>query len=163
MDWSTAFEQNSKGFEIEKSPDGIHYRKIGYVAAAGNSNTTRHYTFTDAQRAVEFNYYRLKLVDIDNTFDYSDVVLVKNAYGKQDVYLGGNPITSTINIQFAKTPNSKVSVTIFDMKGSKIYEAAYNNFTQTSLQINTNNKFASGVYSIKVETGGKVYKLKGIK
>src|SRR4030095_12994421 len=116
LDWSTSSEQNSKGFEIEKSLDGINYRKIGFVAGAGNSFTTRNYTFTDPQRAVEFNYYRLKLVDIDNTFEYSDVVLVKNAYGKQDVYIAGNPVTNNINIQFAKTPNGKVLVTIYDMK-----------------------------------------------
>ena len=164
LNWSTSFEQNSRGFEIEKSLDGINFRKIGFIAGAGNSNSTRNYSFTDPQRAVEFNYYRLKLVDIDNTFDYSDVVLVKNAFGKQDVYLAGNPITNSINIQFAKTPNGKVAVSIYDMKGSKIYEVTYNNYTQTSLQINTANKLlAHGVYSVKVETGGKIYNLKAIR
>jgi len=164
LNWSTSFEQNSKGFEIEKSLDGISFRKIGFVAAAGNSNTTRDYSFTDPQRAVEYNYYRLKLVDIDNSFGYSDVVLVKNAFGKQDVYLAGNPITNNINIQFAKTPNGKVSVSIYDMKGSKIYEAGYNNYAQTSLQINIGNRLlAHGVYSVKVETDSKIYNLKAIK
>jgi len=164
LNWSTSFEQNSKGFEIEKSLDGINFRKIGFVAGTGNSNSTRNYSFNDPQRAVETNYYRLKLVDIDNTFDYSDVVLVKNAFGKQDVYLAGNPITNTINIQFAKTPNGKVAVSIYDMKGVKVYDATYSNYTQTSLQINTANKLlAHGVYSVKVETAGKIYNLKAIK
>jgi len=164
LNWTTAFEQNSKGFEIEKSLDGLIFKKIGFVTGAGNSNTPKNYSFTDPQRAVEFNYYRLKLVDIDNTFDYSDVVLVKNAFGKQDVYLAGNPITNNINIQFAKTPNGKVAISIYDMKGSKIYEATYNNYTQTSLQINTANKLlAHGVYSVKVEINGKIYNLKAIK
>ena len=164
LNWSTAFEQNSKGFEIEKSLDGVSFRKIGFVAGTGNSNTTRSYSFTDPQRAVEFNYYRLKLVDIDNTFHYSDVVLVKNAFGKQDVYLAGNPITNNINIQFAKTPNGRIAVCIYDMKGSKVYESVYNNYSQTSLQINTTNKLlAHGVYSIKVETAGTIYSLKAIK
>jgi len=163
LDWSTAFEQDSKGFEIEKSYDGINFKKIGFIASAGNSNTTRNYTFTDPQRAIEYNYYRLKLVDIDNTFDYSDVVLVKNMYGKQDVYLAGNPFTDKINIQFAKTPNSKVAVKIYDVKGSKIYEAAYNNYSQTSLQVNLSSKLPQGVYSVKVETGGKIYTLKAMK
>ena len=163
LDWSTAFEQNSKGFDIEKSLDGINFRKIGFVAAAGNSNSIRNYTFTDPQRAVEFNYYRLKLVDIDNTSDYSDVVLVKNAFGKQDVYLAGNPITNNINIQFAKVPNGKVSVKIYDMKGRKIYEAGHNNFNQTSLKIDIGSRLAQGVYSIKVETAGKIYSLKAMK
>jgi len=163
LDWSTAFEQNSKGFEIEKSYDGINFKKIGFVASSGNSSITKNYTFMDPQRAIEYNYYRLKSVDIDNTFEYSDVVLVKNMYGKQDVYLAGNPFTDKINIQFAKTPNSKVSVKIYDIKGSKIYEAAYNNYTQTSLQVILSNKLAQGIYSVKVETGGKVYTLKAMK
>ena len=163
LNWSTVFEQNSKGFEIEKSYDGINFKKIGFVAGAGNSNRTRDYTFTDPQRVIEYNYYRLRLVDIDNTFDYSDVVLVKNMYGKQDVYLAGNPFTDKINIQFAKTPNNKVSVSIYDMKGSKIYEAGYNNYMQTSLQIKLGDRLAQGIYSVKVETGGKVYNLKAMK
>jgi hypothetical protein len=164
LNWSTSFEQNSRGFEIEKSIDGINFRKIGFVAGACNSNTTRSYSFIDPQRAVEFNYYRLKLVDIDNKLDYSDVVLVKNTFGKQDVYLAGNPITNNINIQFAKKPNGKVAVSIYDMKGSRVYEVMYNNYTQTSLQINTTNKLlAHGVYSVKVEAGGKIYNLKAIK
>ena len=164
LNWATAFEQNSKGFEIEKSLDGINFRKIGFIASAGNSNTVRNYTFADPQRAVEYNYYRLKLVDIDNTFDYSDVVLVKNTFGKQDVYLAGNPINNAINIQFARTPNGKVAVSIYDMKGSKVYQATYKNYTQTSLQINTANMvLAHGIYSVKVETGGKIYNLKATK
>ena len=150
--------------KVEKSFDGVNFRKIGFVGSAGNSNSTKNYTFTDPQRAVEFNYYRLKLVDIDNTFDYSDVVLVKNAFGKQEAYLAGNPITNSINIQFAKTPNGKVSISIYDIKGSKIYDVTYDNYTQTSLQINTANKLlAHGVYSVKVETAGKIYSLKAIK
>ena len=145
-------------------PAFINFRKIGFVVGAGNSNTIRSYSFIDPQRAVEFNYYRLKLIDADNKFKYSDIVLVKNAFGKQDVYLAGNPVTNSLNIQFAKIPNSKVAVSIYDMKGSKIYEAMYNNYVQTSLQINTTNKMiAHGVYSVKVETGGKIYNLKAIK
>ena len=143
--------------------DGISFRKIGFIAAAGNSNSIKNYTFTDPQRAVEFNYYRLKLVDIDNTFEYSDVVMVKNAFGKQDVYLAGNPISDNINIQFARIPNGKVAIRIYDMKGSKVYESEYNNFNQTSLKINAGTRLAKGVYSIKVETGGKIYSLKAIK
>ena len=163
LEWSTASEQNSKGFEVEKSLDGINFRKIGFVTAAGNSNSIKNYTFTDPQRAVEFNYFRLKLVDIDNTFEYSDVVMVKNAFGKQDVYLAGNPINDNINIQFARIPNGKVTIKIYDMKGSKVYESGYNSFNQTSLKINAGSRLAQGVYSIKVETGGKIYNLKAVK
>jgi len=164
LDWATSFEQNSHGFEIEKSFDGVNFRKIAFVASAGNSNTTRYYSFTDLQRAVEYNYYRLKMVDIDNSFKYSDVVLVKNNTAKQDVFIAGNPFTDELNIRFAKIPNGKIRVAMFDVKGSKIYEAGYENFSQPALTINTSGKhLAGGIYSVMVETGGKVYSLKAIK
>lgn len=163
LDWSTSSEYNSKVFEIESSFDGNNFKKIGSVAAAGNSNGIRNYTFTDPKRAIEYNYYRLKMIDIDNTFVYSDVVLVKRSFGKQDVYLAGNPFTDKINIQFAKIPNSNVSINIYDLKGSKIYEAGYINYMEPSLQIDISNKLARGIYSIKVETGGQVYTLKAMK
>jgi hypothetical protein len=50
------------------------------------------------------------------------------------------------------------------MKGRKIYEAGYNNYSQNSLQINTSKIIlARGVYSVKVETGGNIYNLKAMK
>jgi hypothetical protein len=164
LNWTTVSEHNSKGFEIERSYDGVNFRKIGFVASAGNSFTTRNYNFTDPQRAVEYNYYRLKLVDIDNSFDYSDIVLIRNINGKQDVFITSNPFSTQLILNFAKVPNDKVSVRIYDLKGSKVYEAVYGNYNQQLLQINTSNKLlASGIYSVKVETGGKTYNLKAMK
>ena len=151
-------------FEIEKSFDGVNFRKIGLVVSAGNSTSTRYYSFTDLQKALEFNYYRLKIVDLDNTFKYSDVVLVKNTNSKQDIIVMGNPFNDQIYIHFAKIPGDKVAVNIYDMKGSKVFATAFNKQDQSLLQFNTGNKLmAAGIYSIVVETGGKVYKQKILK
>jgi hypothetical protein len=164
LNWATSFEQNNKGFEIEKSLDGVTFRKIGFVKSAGNSNVTRNYTFTDPQRAVEYNFYRLKMVDMDNTFEYSDVVLVKNAGIQQDVFIAGNPVADKLTLQFARLPEGNVSVTIYDMKGSRIYQKQFGSITQPALQVDLKNKaLSNGIYSVKVETGGKVYSLKMMK
>ena len=66
LDWSTSFELKSRGFDIERSYDGSNFVKAGFVAAAGNSNIKRMYSFTDPDIAQEFNYYRLKQIDADN-------------------------------------------------------------------------------------------------
>ena len=69
-----------------------------------------------------------------------------------------------MNQAIAKTPNGKVSVSIYDMKGRKIYEEGYTNYTQTSLQVNTAQMIlARGIYSVKVDAGGKIYNLKAMK
>jgi hypothetical protein len=164
LEWVTSSEQNSRGFEIEKSYDGVSFRKIGFVASAGNSSTTRHYKFTDPQRAVEFNYYRLRMVDIDNSAKLSDIVLVKNSSGWQEIFITNNPFTDKLNIRFAKIPNDKLLVSLYDMKGSKVYEAGYAAYNQSTLQINTASRYmARGIYSLRIETGGKTYNLKAVK
>ena len=71
ISWSTSQELNSKYFGIEHSSDGIHFSQIGRVAAAGNSSTQRSYQFVDPSPVKGFNYYRLMIVDIDNTVKYS--------------------------------------------------------------------------------------------
>src|SRR6202012_2934437 len=76
LTWSTSSEQNSKTFEIDRSFDGTVFLPIGNVAAAGNSTSTRNYTFTDPSLTRDTNYYRLKEIDLDDHFTYSNVVLV---------------------------------------------------------------------------------------
>jgi hypothetical protein len=163
LEWTTGFEQNSRGFEIEKSFDGAGFHKIGFVSSA-NSINGMSYNFTDPQKAAEYNYYRLKLVDIDNTFKYSDVVLVKNNNSKQDVLITANPFIDNLTFRFSQIPNGKVTVSVYDIKGSRIYKKAYTQYNQPTITINLAGKpLATGIYSVKVETEEKVYNLKAMK
>ncbi|SEI55421.1 Por secretion system C-terminal sorting domain-containing protein [Dyadobacter sp. SG02] len=78
LTWKTSFESNSKGFEVERSWNGSHFEKVGFVAGHGDSNNGSDYSFID--KSPLFNsYYRLKQLDFDGTFAYSSIVSVKNA------------------------------------------------------------------------------------
>ncbi|WP_133257083.1 T9SS type A sorting domain-containing protein [Hymenobacter edaphi] len=73
--WTTASEKNSAAFEVERSLDGQQFRRLGSVAAAGHSSTTRQYGYLDEQLPVGASqlYYRLRQVDQDGTATYSAV------------------------------------------------------------------------------------------
>lgn len=73
LSWSTAEEVNSDRFEVEHSLNGKNWRMIGKVAARGNSNDKRWYSFMDVNPANGSNLYRLRMVDRDETFDYSRI------------------------------------------------------------------------------------------
>jgi hypothetical protein len=73
LSWSTAEEVNSERFEVEHSLNGKNWRKIGKVAAKGNSNDKQWYSFIDVNPADGSNLYRLRMVDRDGTFDYSRI------------------------------------------------------------------------------------------
>lgn len=78
LKWETGEETNSSHFEVEASADGKKFVQIGRVAASGESTERKTYTFTDAKPLAPVTLYRLKMVDTDETFAYSRIVVTKN-------------------------------------------------------------------------------------
>ena len=77
LTWETALEINNNGFEIEKSLDGFSFYTIGWVTGNGNSTVSHSYEFDDYKIELgETYYYRLKQVDYDGQFEYSNIVSV---------------------------------------------------------------------------------------
>lgn len=71
LNWVTATERNCDYFGIERSSDGNNFEEIGRVEGAGNSNSTKKYTYTDENPLIGINYYRLRQVDISGETTYS--------------------------------------------------------------------------------------------
>jgi hypothetical protein len=78
LEWRTAQEQNSKHFDVLRSTDGNRFAYIGRVQAAGNSATANNYLFTDRDPSGGMNFYKLKAVDKDGSFTYSNTIAIKN-------------------------------------------------------------------------------------
>ena len=78
LTWSTASEHNNHYFEIEKTLDGIEFNTINRINGSGNSQTKIDYKFDDYNIDNNINYYRLKQVDFDGKFQYSDVISIDN-------------------------------------------------------------------------------------
>ncbi|WP_025764167.1 T9SS type A sorting domain-containing protein [Dyadobacter tibetensis] len=73
LNWSTALEINSDRFEIERSHDANHWENIGKIVSEGESNRQRDYHFVDETPFTGTNYYRLKMIDKDNSYQYSRI------------------------------------------------------------------------------------------
>lgn len=164
LEWTTASEMNTKSFKIERSFDGEKYDEIGEVTAAGMSNQRKDYTFTDKQVALEKNYYRLKQVDLDGRFTFSNVVLIRNDKKQNNIVVATNPFDNYIQIRFASPPKGIVRLALTDLSGRKIESAAYNGVFQSSIRHNLTNKLISkGAYLLVVEMEGSRYTLKVMK
>ncbi|RQO29838.1 hypothetical protein DBR32_14740 [Taibaiella sp. KBW10] len=101
LQWATASEQNSKGFEIERSSNGSVWNNIGFLfslSADGNSNTKLSYSFKDAQPFPAMNYYRLKQIDFDGKYEYSAVRTIAFA-NETSINIYPNPVTDKIRIE----------------------------------------------------------------
>jgi subtilisin-like proprotein convertase family protein len=115
LQWQTVTESNTANFIIEHSIDGFTFNAIGTIAAAGNSNSLKNYGFTHHTPKIGNNYYRLKTIDRDGKFSYSQVVLL-NMANRQDIIVYPNPARDYIIIEH---PRSSVAsqIKILDMMG----------------------------------------------
>ncbi len=77
LTWSTSLEENTATFMIEKSENGLDFTNIGSTPCTGNSKRIKEYNFLDVMATTEFVYYRLKQIDVDGSFSFTDVVKVK--------------------------------------------------------------------------------------
>ena len=123
IEWTTASESNSKEFQIERSKDGVLFSQIGTVAAIGNSTSATTYTFLDENIPNGISYYRLKMVDQDDEFEYSEIVDIEISTLKGDIKIFPNPISKgeEIIVQFNGTKNTSARIGMYDATGKMIY------------------------------------------
>ncbi|MBC7722811.1 MAG: T9SS type A sorting domain-containing protein, partial [Pedobacter sp.] len=133
LQWVTATEINAKEFGIEKSSDGLGFAPIGTIAA-NNKSEGSSYTFDDANLSANVNYYRLKLVDKDGSFKYSNVVALKSNNALiTTLSLFPNPVINAVTVSHSKAENGAI-LQVVSINGKTI--ATYNvatNATQTSI------------------------------
>jgi hypothetical protein len=123
LNWTTASEQNNKGFEIERSADNRIFVKIGFVSsnsATGNANATNSYSFVDFNAPNGTSYYRLKQTDFNGDFRYSDVKFVKNHFGNNEHLIYPNPTTAEINLRISRNTNNIYSYKLVDVNGKTL-------------------------------------------
>lgn len=76
LSWETSWEEGNSHFEIQRSQEGSAFETLGFVAGNNNSTETITYTYTDLSPLPGVNYYRLKQVDFNGTFAFSEVIRV---------------------------------------------------------------------------------------
>jgi hypothetical protein len=159
LSWSTASEQNSSHFDVEKSTDGENWRVIGTISAAGNSTQDIHYSFVDSEKSNDQNYYRLNQVDIDGKNEYFGPITVaceENA--KINTY--PNPSKGEFNLVMHAQTNEKVTLKISD-GNSRVISTKVLDLQNGINLFPIRENLSSGVYHIQLITeSGKTTVLK---
>jgi len=155
--WRTETEVNNYGFDVErKNPplnplQGGEFEKIGFIDGHGNSNSPKSYEFVDESVMNGKQYYRLKQIDNDGSFEYSDVVEVDVPILQDYAILEQNypnPFNPETKIRFMVNDNIHVSLKVYDEIGSEIAEI-FNDKVESGriYEVNFDGlHFSSGVY-----------------
>jgi hypothetical protein len=104
LEWQTGMEQNNSHFLVERSSNGTQFTTIARVEAAGNSNATNTYKFTDEAPVSGVTYYRITQVDFDGKYSGTDIKAIRIQCNGSAVALKAypNPARSQVNIQSGK-------------------------------------------------------------
>lgn len=157
LTWLTDSEINNKGFEIYRSSntDSPSWRKIGWIDGNGSSNQQYTYRFDDLQPEYGINYYRLKQVDIDGKYEYSNIIAVENDNSNFDLKIFPNPSTRNFNVQIKNPLSKNMKIHINNNLGVKVWESDLilgESGWSEELEI-----IGNGIYIITVQVGNKVY------
>jgi hypothetical protein len=162
LHWQTSSEQNSNYFDVEFSADGNIWNKIGTVKAAGNSSIQRDYALTHNSPVDGVNYYRLKQVDINNNFGYSNIVAIN--FTIKGVNIGAvypNPFINQLKVNISSDRNEVVNIQLSDNLGRVLKTLS------VSVQKGVNNAsldnlagLAPGVYNVEVKTSYSTFRYK---
>ena len=166
LEWITENESGVNRFEIEHSGNGISFNKIGVVKAAGFTSSKSFYKFLHLNPLKRYNYYRLKMVDNDGKFTYSNVVVFNGNQPGDIVVNNASPNPFTEKINFIVTLNKAVvlSIQVLDFTGriysTKMIEGRKGN---NNIELTGLGKLTQGIYYIRVVTPYNLVQQKIIK
>ncbi len=162
LNWNTATEVNNYGFEIQLKKDNGEWRKIGFQQGHGNSNSPKSYSFVDNLALThDLNLdrisYRLKQIDFDGKFEYSDVVEVKVEKPTQFILAQNypNPFNPETTIHYQLPQAGHVTLKVYNVLGKEVAKLVDEQKTAGThyCKLSTANyQLSSGVYFYTLKT-----------
>ncbi len=153
LEWATSTEINTSHFVIERSTDGFNFSAIGTASAAGNSSSEQFYTAFDNSPSRGVNYYRLKMIDLDETFVYSPTrTVLFNSVG--GVTVVPNPVQNAFILTLENPVSAPTRVELIGANGALAREG-YIIEGENLLRIDISD-LAAGSYFIRVDLGNEV-------
>ncbi|MBZ0184239.1 MAG: T9SS type A sorting domain-containing protein [Melioribacteraceae bacterium] len=165
LNWQTATEVNNYGFDIERRISNLEgngsWEKVGFVEGNGNSNTPRSYSFTENYYLEGIIQYRLKQIDTDGKFKYSEVIEANNTLPEKFELSQNypNPFNPSTTIAYSIAQDANVTIKIYDVLGNQIVvlideEQSAGNYQIVFNTASVKGGISSGVYFYRIQALG---------
>ncbi|MDY0083639.1 MAG: T9SS type A sorting domain-containing protein [Ignavibacteriaceae bacterium] len=161
LNWTTATEVNNQGFEIERLQDlkidGFqNWDKIGFIPGFGTTTDPKSYSFVDENVEAGKYQYRVKQIDFNGIFKYSDVIEVDintpSEFSLDQNY--PNPFNPVTTIKFALPVSGNANLSVYNSLGEKVETLVNQYFDAGYYQVEWKaDKYSSGVYYYRIESG----------
>ncbi len=164
LDWATSMEQNFDYFQVERSTDAAGFEAISpRVKSLGGQAGNRTYSWTDAEAKNGTFYYRLKQVDLDNSYSYSPIVGVVFDGDNKGVTLTPNPFANELSITLNSPVRGTYVIELYSAAG-KLHATATGEKTETVFtQTLATANLPAGFYVANIRLGDQHFVRKVIK
>ena len=158
LHWITASELNNQGFEIErKTAESNIWQTIGHLPGKGTTTNTTEYYFNDENIVMGVYNYRIKQIDFDGTFEYSEVVTADlstpASFALEQNY--PNPFNPSTNISYSIPQNSFVTLKVYDILGNEFAILVNEDKEAGNYQITFDaSSLSNGVYFYRLQANG---------
>ncbi len=155
LKWTTSTETNNQGFQVERiNSDGL-FEQVGYVAGFGTTTEPKAYSFTDTKLDDGEYTYRLKQIDFDGTYTYSEevnvTVEIPLEYSLEQNY--PNPFNPSTTIKYSIAEEGFVKLAVYNMLGEEVSMIVNRIQKAGRYEVNFNaSQVSSGVYIYRIET-----------
>jgi Sortilin, neurotensin receptor 3,/Secretion system C-terminal sorting domain len=160
LSWITATETNNYGFEVEKNISGSsEWNKIGFIFGNGTTTELHHYSYTDQSVKTGKYSYRLKQIDFDGNFNYSDAVDIEVIAAKNFVLNQNypNPFNPTTRISFSIPQSGFATLKVYNVLGVEVATVLEKELTEGNYDFDFNaSSLTSGVYYYTLKSGNFV-------
>ena len=165
LNWVTATEQNNLGFEVQRR-SGENYKTLGFINGHGNSTVAQNYSYTDNSVSSGTYYYRLKQIDYNGAYKYSEevavVVVMPSKFVLQQNY--PNPFNPSTMITFSVPVDGNVSLTVYNSLGEEVTQLIKENLPAGTYNVEfaAGENLSSGIYFYQLRAGDFVQSKKMI-
>ncbi|MCC6550119.1 MAG: T9SS type A sorting domain-containing protein [Ignavibacteriaceae bacterium] len=162
LDWTTATETNNARFEVERKSGNEDWSVIGSVRGSGTTTSSTAYRFTDNSAVTGIYSYRLKQIDLDGSYEYSNVIEVNVGHPSEFALYQNypNPFNPSTMISFALPKSEEVSLRIYDILGNEVAVLLSGKLDAGNHTVEFNaSELSSGVYlyKLQIKDGNALY------
>ena len=153
LEWETENERDIEGFVVEYSENNRTFSETDFILAQ-NSETRNFYIFRDDKKTFQKTYYRLKIMETDGSFQYSEVISLTNEENLECLIFPNPVIGNTLNVQ-TPYPISTCDYVIFNSQGKKVLDGHFEANTMVQTFLIPMQNIVSGVYFVEIIVGNK--------
>jgi hypothetical protein len=148
LTWTTADEQNNHYFIVERSIDGHHFDSVAQVPA-NNTSGAHEYTFKEINNNAN-SYYRIRPVDLNGSFSFSPVVILKNVAYNTEFTVYPSVATTTIQYSITANRNKEAMIQVCSLAGNPVINRKVNISQGLNQQTLDVTHLANGAYFLRL-------------